>query len=156
MDSTLAHFAVLPPIVRDLLATYTFRTCWRDLTYSFRSNNKGPIQRGELPESYFYVRQFKQAADAHGVSSFILLLPTTDGSPFGPIFTELQRDGIPFVDVSRLREEYTREQFMASRFDLHPSTVVHRRIGQIVADQLLRSACLQSYRKQFAPCPYSR
>src|SRR6185436_16046052 len=77
VDSTLAQFGVLPPIVRGFLRKLHISYVLRDLSYSFRSNNKGPLQRGELPESYSYVRQFKQAADARGVSSFILLLPST-------------------------------------------------------------------------------
>jgi hypothetical protein len=44
--------------------------------------------------------------------------------------TRLRVEGLAVVDLSAIRAEFTLEQFEASRFDRHPSQVVHRRIGE--------------------------
>jgi hypothetical protein len=53
---------------------------------------------------------------------------------WGPLPDKLARDRITNIDLSFLKKEFTDEQYMASRFDPHPSPAVHHRIGEALAD----------------------
>ncbi len=52
---------------------------------------------------------------------------------WGPLPDRLTQDGIRHLDLSYLGKEFTTEEYMASRFDRHPSPAVHRRIGEALA-----------------------
>ncbi|BCA55531.1 hypothetical protein W02_26710 [Nitrospira sp. KM1] len=97
------------------------------------------MSRGEIPESYHYIKHFKETAEQGRLSYMIVLLPLLDNS-WGPVPDQLTRDSIGYVDLSFLVKDFTREQYRASPFDPHPSAAVHRRIGQELATVLQRSA----------------
>lgn len=91
------------------------------------------LSRGEIPASYRYLRQFKETANQYGLSSLIALLPRMEENAWGPLPDRLTQDGIRNLDLSYLGKEFTTEEYMASRFDRHPSPAVHRRIGEALA-----------------------
>jgi hypothetical protein len=91
------------------------------------------LSRGEIPDSYSYIRQFKETADQYGLSLLIGLLPRMQENAWGPLTDRLTQDAIRYLDLSYLSEEFTTEEYMASRFDRHPSPAVHRRIGESLA-----------------------
>lgn len=91
------------------------------------------LSRGEIPASYRYLRQFKETANQYGLSSLIALLPRMEENAWGPLPDRLTQDGIRHLDLSYLGKEFTTEEYMASRFDRHPSLAVHRRIGEALA-----------------------
>jgi len=93
------------------------------------------LSRGEIPESYRYIRQFKETAEQRGLSYLIVLLPLL-GNSWGPVPNQLARDHIRYIELSFLMKEFTREQFRASRFDPHLSAAVHQRIGEEIAAML--------------------
>ncbi len=88
---------------------------------------------GRIPDSYRYIRQFKETANQYGLSPLIALLPRMEENAWGPLTDRLTRDGIRHLDLSYLSKEFTTEEYMASRFDRHPSPSVHRRIGEELA-----------------------
>ncbi len=90
---------------------------------------------GERPKSYEYITQFGQTAERHKVDYSIVLLP--EAKRRFDIVAQLTRDRLPFVDLSSLRDEFTPEEFRASRFDPHPSAAVHRRIGESLGEHVL-------------------
>lgn len=92
------------------------------------------IARGEIPETYEYVRQFKKVADERGLAYVIMLLPRMRQRDWGSVPDQLTRDRITHIDLSSVKSEFTEEQYRASRFDPHPSAAVHRRIGEALAD----------------------
>ncbi len=92
------------------------------------------ISRGENPETYEYVRQFREVAEERGLSCVVVLLPRMRTKDWGPVPDQLIRDRIAYIDLSSLKDEFTEEQFRASRFDRHPSAAVHHRIGEALAD----------------------
>ncbi|NOS77613.1 MAG: SGNH/GDSL hydrolase family protein [Nitrospira sp.] len=92
------------------------------------------IVRGETPETYEYVRQFKKLAEERGLPYVMVLLPRMRTKDWGAVSDQLTRDRIPYLDLSSLKSEFTEEQYRASRFDPHPSAAVHRRIGEALAD----------------------
>jgi len=92
------------------------------------------VSRGEIPETYKYVRQFKKVAEERGLSYVIVLLPRMRTKDWGAMPDQLTRDRIAYIDLSSLKDEFTEEQYRASRFDPHPSAAVHHRIGEALAD----------------------
>jgi hypothetical protein len=82
-----------------------------------------------ISESYEYLLQFRESALKQAIQYVIVLLPTW-GQGWGSLPERLRRDGIAFLDLTILLKEFTREQYMASQFDAHPSAAVHRRIGE--------------------------
>lgn len=92
------------------------------------------LSRGEIPETYNYVRQFKTVAEQRGVPYVIMLLPRMQQGTWGRVPDQLTRDNITHIDLSSLGNEFTEEQYMASRFDPHPSPAAHHRIGETLAD----------------------
>jgi len=91
------------------------------------------FSRGEIPDTYDYVREFKQMAEEQNVPCVIVLLPRMHGA-WGRLPDQLERDRIAYIDLSNLKNEFTKEQYVASRFDPHPSAAVHHRIGESLAE----------------------
>lgn len=91
------------------------------------------LSRGEIPDSYRYIRQFTETANQYGLSPVIALLPRMEENAWDPLPDRLTRDGIRHLDLSYLGKEFPTEEYMASRLDRHPSPAVHRRIGEALA-----------------------
>lgn len=90
-----------------------------------------------LPAGFAYVREFAELARDRGVSCLVMLLPTIADKDYGLLPAELARLGIPHLDLSWLRGEFTRQDYLASRFDRHPSALVHARIAEELARYIL-------------------
>lgn len=142
VDTRLASLNPPDSAIRRALRGVRLTYVLRDVAYSWfvtRQDVVGSLAHGVLPESYRYVQQFKATADKRGVPSIIVLLPTAREGPLDRISTQLHHDGVAFVDLSSLRSEFTRPEFMASQFDGHPSAAVHRRIGEALAESILQN-----------------
>jgi lysophospholipase L1-like esterase len=100
------------------------------------------IAAGGVPDSYSFVKEFKETAEQREVAYAVVLLPSLQ-SEFGNVTAQLGRDGASFVDLSTLRAHFTPEQFRAGRFDTHPSAAVHRRIGESLAEYILDRYLMQ-------------
>ena len=92
------------------------------------------LEQGEIPESYRYVQRFKAIAEQYRISYLVVLLPKTKEKAGGPFPFRLTQDDVTHIDLSLLGREFTREEFVASQFDPHPSAAVHHRIGERLAD----------------------
>lgn len=137
IDQKLSY--VSPPssmarqVLRGIHLTYVLRDI--GLAWFFKPLDIAQVlSRGEIPESYRYIQQFKETADQQGLSYVIALLPRMQRNSWGPLPDKLARDRITHIDLSFLGNEFTEEQYMASRFDPHPSPAVHHRIGESLAD----------------------
>ena len=133
INQKLSFVSHLGPVLRNIHLAYVLRNLGEGLFFK-PVNVMQVLSRGEIPESYRFVRQFKETAEQHGVSYTIVLLPLL-GNSWGPVPDQLARDHITYIDLSFLMKEFTKEEFMASRFDPHPSPAVHRRIGEELAKQ---------------------
>ena len=132
------HDSLLREILRSIHLMYVLREIVLGLTY--RADDDGPshsLEHGAIPESYRYVQRFKTLANQRQVPHLVVLLPTRN-SRWGLFVSQLTQDGITYLDLSYLYREFSREQFAASRFDPHPSPAVHHRIGESLADYILR------------------
>jgi len=71
-----------------------------------------------------------------------VLVSTKIDDGFGAIRPAIERDTGSVLDLSALRDEFTDEQFNASRFDAHPSALVHHRIAERLAAWLVARGAL--------------
>ena len=137
IDQKLSQFSPPGSMARQVLRGIHLTYVLRDLGLRWffkRLDITQVLSRGEIPESYHYVRHFKEAAEQHGLSYVIALLPPMRRNPWGPLPGQLTRDRIAYIDLSFLWNELTEEQYMANRFDPHPSPAVHHRTGEALAD----------------------
>jgi hypothetical protein len=112
----------------------------RDIISPWVDSNRGAEQilsAREIPNSYSFVREFKGTAEQQKLAYTIVLLPSI--SDFGDVPIQLRRDGVSFVDLSTIRTEFAAERFHAGRFDPHPSALVHKRIGEKLAQYVLEN-----------------
>ena len=136
IDQKLSQFS--PPdsmarVLRGIHLTYVLRDIGLRWLFPPQSIAK-VLSRGEPPETYYYVRQFKELAEQRGISYVIVLLPIQGANVWGSLPARLRQDVVKYLDLSPLGNEFTREQYMASRFDPHPSPAVHHRIGEALVD----------------------
>ena len=77
--------------------------------------------------SYNYINQFREIARENRVPYLILIIPTTPvvNRGFYNLPKQFKKDKINFLDTSYLSNEMTLDQFQASKFDAHPSIIVH-------------------------------
>jgi hypothetical protein len=102
----------------------------------------GPLREGRIPETYRYVREFRDIADGHGVPHLIVLRPAGGRPSTGPLLAQARADGLTMLDLSYIRNEFSDKAYRASRFDPHPSAAVHHRIGEELAEHILGSGLL--------------
>ncbi|MGH9383080.1 MAG: SGNH/GDSL hydrolase family protein [Vicinamibacterales bacterium] len=118
---------LLDPL-RNLRVPYWVRWTLFPRAVTLSPEIRARIRRDEVPDSYRYVRRFRDFAVARHVPYVVVVLPWL--GPSERLVSQLRDDRMVSVDLSGIRAEFTREQFRASRFDNHPSVAVHRRIGE--------------------------
>jgi hypothetical protein len=132
--------------IRFLLRKVHLSYLLQDIYFQFFTkdwkNQNGAIHKG-LPDSYKYILQFKENAEQHNLKYFIVILPILieDKSTvtiLSDLIIALKRDKVNFVNLETLSTEFTQDQFMASKFDNHPSAVVHKRIAESLSEPILR------------------
>jgi hypothetical protein len=127
--------------IREILRRVHLMYVLREIALPWFSSSQNVgllLSRGEIPPSYRYIQEFNETADRYGLPHLIVLLPRMQKSAWGPLPERLTQDSITYLDLSALSKEFTREQYMASRFDPHASPAVHRRIGEALAKYLQR------------------
>jgi hypothetical protein len=137
VDRKLYHFSPPGSMIRRALRHIHLIYVLREIgvRWLFPSPDIGQmISRGETPETYEYLRQFRKVAEERGLSYVIVLRPRMRTEGWGPVTDQLTRDRIAYIDLSSLKDKFTEEQYRASRFDPHPSAAVHHRIGEALAD----------------------
>jgi lysophospholipase L1-like esterase len=109
----------------------------RDLRYALlRGKRHHDLPAADwIPESYAYVRQFHADSLQLGVSPLVVLMAQRPGA-FGGVPAALERDGIPWIDLTPVLARFPPEAYQASRFDHHPSAAVHQAMGEELADIL--------------------
>jgi hypothetical protein len=140
VDEKLSGILSPDSMARHMLRRVHLAYALRDIGFSLfnaRDDMGERIAAGQLPESYSYIRKFKEIAERHRLPYSIVLLPRMRSGAWGRIPSQLTGDGIAHVDLSSLADEFTTVQYYASRFDRHASPAVHRRIGQVLARHIL-------------------
>ena len=119
----------------------------RDILSGLLTQERAEVElmQGKMPEwiaeSYRHVTDFKQLANEYGYQYLVVTLPTFggDGRQFREIIQNFRRDKIDYYDVSTLAPAFTVKEYQASRYDFHPSALVHRRIGESLSEYLMEN-----------------
>lgn len=120
-------------VLQGIHLMYVLRTVV--LSWFPQPQNVAPLlSRGEIPDSYRYIQQFKETADRYGLPYLIVLLPRMQGNAWGSLPDRMTQNAIHYLDLSPLGKEFTPEEYMANRFDPHGSPAVHHRIGESLAE----------------------
>jgi hypothetical protein len=144
-DNKLSGFLPRDTFIRPLLRKVHLVYLLRDFIYPYfdKSKKAEPVlAAGEMPESYPYLKAFKETAERKKVPYRIVLLPSLK-IRFGNIASRLEVDALSFVDLETLRDRFTQDQFRASKFDPHPSAMVHRAIGESLAEHILANHLME-------------
>jgi hypothetical protein len=144
-DKKLSGFLPRDSAVRLPLRKLHILYLLRDIISPWVDSNRGAEQilsAREIPSAYSFVREFKETAEQQKLAYTIVLLPSI--SDFGDVPIQLQRDGVSFIDLSTIRTEFAAERFHASRFDPHPSALVHKAIGERLARYVLENYLRQN------------
>lgn len=85
----------------------------------------------QLPDSYKYILQFKNIAEQNNLNYCIVILPDLSKSGFEEkLLFSLKRDDVNYINLQELVSKFTLSEYMASRFDAHPSAAVHKEIAK--------------------------
>jgi hypothetical protein len=139
-SALLSPDSYIRQLIRNVRSVYVLRDIAGRI---LASRNAVPVTIDSYSISYQYLLQFNKTAKENKVASLIVLLPSMH-SEFGQVPSQLYRDNVAFLDLSALRNEFTEHAFKASRFDRHPSAAVHHRIGEELAEYLLRDRLKES------------
>lgn len=137
MSGFVSKNSIPKRVLRGVHLTYVLR----DIRYRWLNKNKNILNKtkeNNLPESYRYIKQFKEISDKYNLPYIIVLLPSVSKQFESNILEQLEKDSITFTDLSFIRSEFTVSQFVTSKFDGHASSKVHKRIGEVLAENILK------------------
>jgi hypothetical protein len=132
LSGFMAKDSLLKRILREVRLVYLLRDAW----HSLMGRNMNGVLLTDMSGSYPDILKFKEMADQHHLSYAVVLLPSLNET-FKTLPLKLDEDRIIFMDLSSLKNEFTPLQFMASKFDGHPSAMVHRRIGGLLSEYIM-------------------
>jgi hypothetical protein len=84
-----------------------------------------------------FVSRLRAVCASGAFECAIVLFSTKSDDGFGTVGAALAREEWPIVDLSDLKDVFTREAFDAGPYDPHPSAAVHRRIADGLAPFIL-------------------
>ncbi len=130
-------------VIRDVLRPIRLMYVLRDIVLPYLAPSREAsiselLRQDHIPESYQYVKRFRATAEQRGIPYVVVLLPKTVPDSWGSLPARLTHDGIAYLDLSAIVREFSTEEFVTSRFDRHPSAAVHRRIGELLANDIQR------------------
>ncbi|MHB9073455.1 MAG: SGNH/GDSL hydrolase family protein [Desulfobaccales bacterium] len=119
-------------LIRDILSRTMMR---QEINYEPAGGKLPPI----VSNSYKYINSFKKLAQEYGYSYLVLTLPSAEGngSEFIPVIKNMIHDQINYYNVSSLTPQFTYNEFHASKYDWHPSGLVHKKVGIMLSDFIL-------------------
>jgi hypothetical protein len=103
-----------------------------------------PTIQTVVPESYHNILLARDYARSRHVPFYLVLLPSIGlhGEQFDAIVAQSKKDSVSLINLSHLGGLFAPEKFAVSRFDAHPSAVVHHAIGAQLADALFWAGVL--------------
>ncbi len=130
---------IAKPILRKVHLTYFLRDIYYRMVRRDQ-NEQINISKDKLSQSYKYVIQFKKFAEEKKLPYKLILLPWLSDRNYQikGLLERLIQDEITVIDLSRLINKFSPEQFFASRFDKHPSADVHKEIGRLLSGYILQ------------------
>jgi hypothetical protein len=142
-------FPTLKLLLRKIHLSYLIRDIL-SRTIMHNEVDYDPID-GKLPPivsaSYKYLNEFKRLSQKSGYNYLVVTLPSVEGngSQFSGVIKNMKNNTINYYDVSSLTPQFTYNEFHASKYDWHPSALVHKKIGimlsEYILDYFLTKAC---------------
>lgn len=86
--------------------------------------------------SYGHFQDFRRIALQNHIKYLLLLLPSYGSDDLLAVKRKLAQDRFQCLDLSSLWKNYSLEEFRVSRFDNHPSVIVHKEIAVKTAEYL--------------------
>jgi len=129
------YLSYLKNILRNLHVSYLIR----DVVFKYNKYQKNSDQlyknyfNGMIHNNYKYIIDLKYAATNMQVPYLIVLLPSIDcheNYEWQEIIDKMNNDQVDYCNLLFLSEKYNRNQFKASKFDMHPSALIHKEIGE--------------------------
>jgi hypothetical protein len=119
-------------LIRDILSRTLMR---QEINYEPADGNLPLV----VSNSYNYIKDFKELSQKYGYSYLVLTLPSAEGngSEFIPVIKNLTLDQINYYNVSFLTPQFSYNEFHVSKYDWHPSGLVHKKIGIMLSDFIL-------------------
>ena len=151
--STLVNrYPTLKAMLRNLHLSYLIRDL---LARTVMRHDKGyQVANGQMPtlvaNSYKYLQEFKQVAEQYGYDYLVVTLPSVegDGSEFTGVINQMTKDNINCYNLAYLAPLFSKAEYHASKYDWHPSALIHHRIGVLLGDYLydhfLKKSCQQN------------
>lgn len=138
VNEKLSGFMPSNSIVKLLLRKIYLSYFLRDLRYFLLHMKQAEKNacRYELPDTYMYVKKFATISREQGIHYLVVLLPTCPIDNNQQLIKQLDRDHISYLDLSFIAYEFPKEIFRSTRFDGHPSVIVHKRIAEALADYI--------------------
>jgi len=120
-------------LIRDILSRTLMR---QEINYEPADGKLPPV----VSNSYKYIEEFKELSHKFGYNYLILTLPSAEGngSEFTQITQNMARDQINYYNVSFLTPQFSYSEFHASKYDWHPSALVHKKIGTMLSEYILK------------------
>jgi hypothetical protein len=118
-------------IIRELYYNYT-----KSLNKQFSLKYMDKI---DIDKSFNYILKFKQIAIDNKLSYCVVILPSIikgDVESEDTLKTMLQRHEVNFINLAALSQNFSINQFKASKFDTHPSAIVHKKIAEELSGRL--------------------
>lgn len=122
--------------LRDVHLTYLIR----DLRRMTRVRQELPTEFSDsnwLLDGYDYVPRFRDFAEANYTTYRLVLLSTYFDRGFSEFYPKFEQDEIAYIDLSDLARSFSENEYNASRFDGHPSVLVHKAIADRLTEPVL-------------------
>jgi len=119
-------------LMRDILSRTLMR---HEIDYAPADGKLPPV----VANSYKYIGEFKELAQECGYSHLVLTLPAAEGngSEFIQVTKNMTHDQINYHNVSFITPQFSYDEFHASKYDWHPSALVHKKIGIMLSEYIL-------------------
>lgn len=119
-------------LIRDILSR-TFIS--QEINYAPADGTLPPI----VSNSYKYINEFQELSYNFGYNYLVLTLPSAEGNgaEFIQVTKNMARDQINYYNISFLTPQFTYNEFHASKYDWHPSALVHKKIGTMLSEYIL-------------------
>lgn len=87
----------------------------------------------DVPASFSWVAGLRATCVERGFTCGLVLFSTKTDDGFGPAEDPLRAQGLPVLDLTRLKDDFSTAAFDAGPYDPHPSAAVHARIAERLA-----------------------
>jgi hypothetical protein len=114
--------------VKHFLRNFHLSFLLNDTIASWNYKNMSQLQ---MPDSYKFILQFKHIAEQHNLNYCVAILPDLSKLGFEEeLLCSLKKDGVIYVNLQELSNQFNLNEYMASKFDSHPSAAVHKEIAK--------------------------